>query len=144
MFFFFSLVAQPPAPKNGVHTVHCAVIPWRLKIGPSGKSCPFGPFMGPIGFLCFRFPRSWYWMSMSTAALLFPSTSNDSWLTSNNFWLTSNNLLLTSNDFWMISYDFRLTSNDFWLTFIDFWLMPDSFLSTSNAFWMTSQDLVEF
>ena len=42
------LGSQGPATKKGVHTVHCAGISWLLKIGPCGKRCPSGPFMGPL------------------------------------------------------------------------------------------------
>ena len=45
---FFSLVPQPPATKKGANTVHFVVISWLLKIGPCGKRCPSGPFMGPL------------------------------------------------------------------------------------------------
>ena len=41
----FSSVTQPPATKKSVHTVHCAVISWLMKIGACGKRCPCGPFI---------------------------------------------------------------------------------------------------
>ena len=113
-------------PSNYLPTPTCAVISWLLKIGPCGKRCPSGPFMGP---------------SASGSQALAAGCSCDSWLTSYDFWLTINDFWLTFNDFWLTPYDFWLTSKVFLLASNDFWLMSDSLLLTANGFWLTLHDL---
>ena len=103
MFIFFST----PTTSYLKGCTHCALCSdMNTENRSLWEEVPEWPFHGPLGYLCFRFPSSGCWVSMSAAALLFPSTSNDSCLISHDFWLTSNDLLFTSNDFWLTSYDF--------------------------------------